>query len=90
MNDLIKLQKAFFILNIISDTLTSEKQSMRSLAEWSHRRNISGGRQNGKRNSITAKMAAQEAERAAHRAAQQEKDLKFAEFLKTLELGSIL
>ena len=33
-------------------------------------------------------MAAQEAEMAAHRAAQLEKDKKFAEFLKTLELES--
>ena len=48
-----------------------------------------GSRQNkGRRNSIAAKMAAETAARADHRAAQIEKDKKFSEFLKTLELES--
>ena len=42
----------------------------------------------GRRNSIAAKMAAEEALMAEHRAAQKEKDREFAEFLKTLELES--
>jgi hypothetical protein len=42
----------------------------------------------GRRNSIAAKMAAEVALRADHRAAQIEKDRKFSEFLKTLELES--
>ncbi len=42
----------------------------------------------GRRNSIAAKMAAEEALMAEHRAAQKEKDREFAAFLKTLERQS--
>ena len=41
-----------------------------------------------RRNSIAAKIATDQAERAAHRAAQDTKDKEFAEFLRNLEIDS--